>query len=147
MSFNPETSSCFIDSNVWIYALTQQPDERNQAKTVQAQAVIAAHSTIYVSTQVINEVCLNLLRKAGFSEVEVRAIADDFYRRYSVAFIGHDTMRRASLLREQHQFSFWDSLIFASALESASPILYSEDMHNGLQIYGVKIVNPFRIER
>jgi predicted nucleic acid-binding protein len=91
------------------------------------------------------ESCLNLLRKAGFSEVEVRAIADDFYRRYSVAFIGRDTMRRTSLLREQHQFSFWDSMIFASAVESASPILYSEDMHNGLQIDGVRIVNPFRI--
>ena len=70
----------------------------------------------------------------------------DFYRRYSVAFIGRDTMQRASLLREQHQFSFWDSLIFASAVESASPILYSEDMNDGFQRYGVRLVNPFRIE-
>jgi predicted nucleic acid-binding protein len=42
MSFNPETSSCFIDSNVWIYALTEQPDKASQVKTTQAQALIAA---------------------------------------------------------------------------------------------------------
>jgi predicted nucleic acid-binding protein len=144
MSSNPETSSCFIDSNVWIYALTEQPDKASQVKTTQAQALIAAQDSIYVSTQVVNEVCLNLVRKAGFSESEVRAIADDFFRQYSVVSISHDIMRNASLLREKYQFSFWDSLIFASAMASGVSTLYSEDMHNGLHIQGVKIVNPFQ---
>jgi predicted nucleic acid-binding protein len=84
------------------------------------------------------------MRKAGFSELEIRAIADDFFRQYSVVFISHDIMRSASLLRENHHFSFWDSLIFASAMASGASILYSEDMHNGLKIQGVKIVNPFQ---
>lgn len=144
MSFNPETSSCFIDSNIWIYALTEQPDEVSQVKTTRAQTLIASQDSVYVSTQVVNEVCLNLVRKAGFSESEVRSIADDFFRQYSVLFISHDIMRNASLLREEYQFSFWDSLIFASAIASGVSILYSEDMHNGLHIQDVKIVNPFQ---
>jgi predicted nucleic acid-binding protein len=46
MSFNPKTASCFIDSNVWIYALTEQPDEASQTKTIQAQALIATQNSI-----------------------------------------------------------------------------------------------------
>lgn len=74
MSFSPEISSCFIDSNIWIYALTEQPDRINRVKTAQAQALIAAQDSIYISTQVVNEVCLNLVRKAGFSESEVHGV-------------------------------------------------------------------------
>lgn len=52
---------------------------------------------------------------------------------------------RASHLRTQHYFSFWDSLIVAAALHAAVTILYSEDMQSGLKIGDqLEIVNPFQ---
>jgi len=132
--------SCFIDSNIWIYALTIQDDP---TKTEQAHKLISAQTNIAVSTQVINEVCVNLLKKASFTEAELRDIADDFFVQYNVIEIGQNIIRKASLLREQHHLSFWDGLIVASALASSATVLYSEDMHDGLTIEGLTIVNPF----
>jgi predicted nucleic acid-binding protein len=37
-------------------------------------------------------------------------------------------VKNASRLRQQYSFSFWDSLIIASALEAGVTLLYSEDM-------------------
>ena len=84
-----------------------------------------------------------LAQKAAFTEAELRDIADDFFVQYNVIKIGQDIIRNASFLREQHHLSFWDGLIVASALASGATVLYSEDMHDGLTIEGITIVNPF----
>jgi predicted nucleic acid-binding protein len=55
-----------------------------------------------------------------------------------------NTFLKAINIREQFSFSFWDSLILASAIESGSEVLYSEDMQDNFSIEGVKISNPFR---
>jgi predicted nucleic acid-binding protein len=137
----PQPDSCFIDSNIWIYALTIQDDP---TKTQQADQLINSHTTIAISTQVINEVCVNLFKKAAFTEAELRDIADDFFVQYTVIEIGQEIIRKASFLREQYRLSFWDGLIVASALASGATVLYSEDMHDGLTVEGLTIVNPFR---
>jgi len=47
-------------------------------------------------------------------------------------------------LRARHQFSYWDSMIVASALSAGAVILYSEDMDNGMTVDGqLTIVNSF----
>jgi len=137
----PQPDTWFIDSNVWIYALTIHDDP---TKTHQATTLISAQTTIAVSTHVINEVCVNLLKKAAFTETELRDIADDFFVQCTVIEIGQTIIRHASLLREQYRLSFWDGLIVASVLASGATLLYSEDMHDGLTIEGITIVNPFR---
>ena len=53
-----EAESCFIDTNIWLYAFTVGNDPE---KTVRAKALIEAQSAIFVSTQVINEACVNLI--------------------------------------------------------------------------------------
>lgn len=130
----------FIDSNVWIYALTLQEDER---KTEQAKALVSSEEEIMISTQVINEVCVTLLKKAGFTEKEVRELADGFFAKYRVVLINQEIIRQGSMLREKHQLSYWDSLIVASAKSCGATLLYSEDMKDGLVIETLTITNPF----
>jgi predicted nucleic acid-binding protein len=43
----------------------------------------------------------------------------------------------------QTRYSFSDSLILAGAKSGECAIIYSEDLQNGQQVDGVKIVNPF----
>lgn len=46
----------------------------------------------------------------------------------------------------QYIFSYWDSLIIASALESGCNILYSEDLQSQQQIEAqLEILNPFKL--
>ncbi len=134
------SGNCFVDSNIWLYAFinSQSPD-----KSVAAKSIIR-NNDIVISTQVINEVCINLIRKASFPENEIRELVENFYDRFNVIEFSKEITYRASVIREQHNFSFWDSLILSSAIFSEAEILYSEDMHDGFIIDNTKIVNPFK---
>ena len=58
--------------------------------------------------------------------------------------IGFETYKVSSKLRLDYKFSYWDSLIVSSAIESKCSILYSEDMqHNQIINERLKILNPF----
>jgi predicted nucleic acid-binding protein len=137
-----ETESCFIDTNIWLYAFTVGNDPE---KTVRAKRLIEAQSTVFVSTQVINEACVNLIKKAHFSEQQVQQLIESFYAKYVVVELSKQLLLKASTLREQHALSFWDSIIVASALATTATVLYSEDMQDGLAVeQRLRIVNPFK---
>jgi len=77
------------------------------------------------------------------AEPELKAIVASFYARCRVLGGSPETHRTASRLRTDHQFSYWDSLIVAAALEAGCSILYSEDMQHGQVIDDrLTIVNP-----
>lgn len=63
-----ENSKCFPDSNVWLYALTNQDEKRKHRAENLIEKI---KKRICLSTQVINEVCLNLKRKSSFDETEI----------------------------------------------------------------------------
>jgi predicted nucleic acid-binding protein len=55
------------------------------------------------------------------------------------------TIQSALNIVDQYGFSYYDSLIISSALESKSTILYSEDMSDGQVIdKKLRVVNPFK---
>ena len=141
MSDDPvATDECFVDSNVWLYAVIENAD--SATKSAIARTLVTARRI--VSTQVVNEVCTNLLRKAHRSEDEIRRVVQAFYAQHRVVPIGELTMLAASELREAYSLSYWDSLIVAAALEAGATLLYSEDMHHDLWINArLRIVNPF----
>jgi predicted nucleic acid-binding protein len=130
----------FADTNIWLYAMlaTQDP-----AKSQKAKEVIRENALV-TSTQVINEVCVNLIKKAGFSEEQIQELVSAFYERHTVAQPGLATLLRASALRARYGFSYWDSTMLASALDVGSQIFYSEDMQDGFLVdKSLLIVNPF----
>lgn len=133
----------FVDSNVWIYALVLRPGEEDRHR--QARSLIDAPLQRTISEQVVAEVSWNLLRKAKLSEDRLLPIVESFYARCRVIGPHVGIHQRAHLLRQRHQFSYWDSLIVAAAFEGDCTALYSEDMQDGLVIDGrLTIVNPFK---
>jgi predicted nucleic acid-binding protein len=140
MSGNP--GRCFLDTNIWLYAFITGQDP---TKTQKAKHLLATAQEIVLSTQVINEMCVNLLRKAVFTEREIRELIADLYDAYLVVELDRTIHLKASELREQAQFSFWDSTIVANALFSGAHILYSEDMQDGYVVEGkMTIINPVK---
>lgn len=134
---------CFVDSNVWLYAFsTHQKEER---KRLLAKQLIQNHS-IVISTQVINEVCCNLIKKHKLDESSILKLIISFYNKYEILSLNLDIFESASNIRTHYQFSFWDSLIIASALSAGVDVLYSEDMQDGF-VFEKKmtIVNPFKV--
>ncbi|MDR0516418.1 MAG: hypothetical protein LBH25_05165 [Fibromonadaceae bacterium] len=47
-------------------------------------------------------------------------------------------------LKKKYHYSWWDSLVLASALENGCQTFYSEDMqHKQIIESSIKIINPF----
>ena len=136
---DPE-ATYFIDTNIWLYAFIQGQDaEKNRV----ARSVIKA-CEIVISTQIINEMCVNLIKKMSFSEIEIQNLIASLHRKYSVFELSQDILLKASQIRDIHSFSFWDSIVAASALDCDANYLISEDMQNGFLLEErLKIVNPF----
>ncbi len=132
--------SCFVDSNVWLYAFIEADDV---AKSDAARELLQTTEPL-ISIQVINEVCVNLLKRAAFTEVQLREIVVAFFEKYRVVEFTESTLLKASELRERHSLSFWDSLSVSCALAAGATVLYSEDMQHGLSVEGrLEIINPF----
>lgn len=136
----PTQSRCFIDTNIWLYAFIEVDDRH---KSSIAKSIIQS-SEVMVSIQVVNEVCVNMLKKTSMPEEDIRALVTSFYEKYSVTDIDKNILIKASELREQYSLSYWDSLILANALAVDCVILYSEDMPDGLLVeQKLTITNPF----
>jgi predicted nucleic acid-binding protein len=136
---DPE-ATYFIDTNIWLYAFIQDQDAE---KNKMARTIIR-ECEIVISTQIINEMCVNLIKKIGFSEIEIQKLIVSLHRKYSVFELSQDILLRASQIRDVHSFSFWDSIIAASALDCDANCLISEDMQSGFLLDDrLKIVNPF----
>ncbi len=136
------TSPVFIDSNIWLYSFLKQEEEKRKASKKLIKSI--KQDRIYVSTQIINEVCYNL-KKNNFPETEIKEILSSFYSDFKVIHFTGKIMLNASELREKYFFSFWDSLVIASALSEECAVIYSEDMqHNQTIEKKLKIINPFK---
>lgn len=137
----------FIDTNVWLYRLFDDKrielNERERKRKIATE--ITQKSNLVISTQVINELSVNLLKKACFKEEEIKQIIQSLYNRCQVISFDLILLKSASNVRSQYQFSFWDSLIIASALSVKAKVIYSEDMQDGLIIMNkLTLINPFK---
>jgi predicted nucleic acid-binding protein len=135
-----QATTCFIDTNIWLYAFIETDDS---VKSATARTLIQETEPV-LSTQVINEVCVNVLRRANFTEEQVSRLIVSFYEKYPVIELNRSILLTASRLRQRYSLSFWDSTIVASALDAGVSILYSEDMQHGLTIEEqLQVRNPF----
>ena len=130
----------FLDSNIWLYGYSIDTDDAKRNASLE----LAESPDVCLSSQVVNEVMSNILRKKLGTEPFVRQLIEELYADYPVLEILREDIRTASVLRESYRFSYWDSLIVATALRSHSEILYSEDMQHGLIVQErLEVRNPF----
>lgn len=127
----------FFDTNVILYAF-HHDDSRRSA----AEALLTAGGV--TSVQVLNEFVAVARRKLNREWREVRRALDVVRvlcpRPVPLTVEIHE---RGIDIAERYGYSIFDSLVIAAAIHSGAEILYSEDMHNGQIVDGLKIRNPF----
>lgn len=132
----------FVDTSILMYA----HDASAGAKHERAKAVVEElwrNRTGVVSTQVLQELAVNLRRKAGrpLDAKATREIVAD-YLTWQVVVNGGDSNLEAIDLEARHRISFWDALVLQAAQVSGAEVLYSEDLSDR-QAYGsVRVINP-----
>lgn len=127
----------FFDTNIVLYALSTDAGRKEWVAERMSQGGL-------LSTQVLAESANVMRRKFGRNVAEIEAFHDGLVRACRIQIIQPSTIRGALKIVGRYGFSFYDSLIMATALEAGCSILYSEDMQHGQMIEGLlRVVNPF----
>jgi predicted nucleic acid-binding protein len=136
------SDKCFVDTNILMYAHDRSAGAKHERARTVVEELWRARSGI-VSTQVLQELCINLRRKAGrpIDLEKVREIVTD-YLAWNVYVNTGESVLDALRIEERYQVSFWDALVLHAAEASGAAVLFSEDLSDG-QMYGtVRVVNP-----
>ena len=127
-----------IDSNILIYAFGSQ----NEVKKRVAKSILSDCQA--VSIQTINETVFILQRKFNYTMIELDEIIQFFKYNFLIRDLTVTILEKAMQVMNIYKYSFWDSMMLASALVNNCEVIYSEDMHHNQIIENrLKIINPF----
>lgn len=128
----------FVDSNVILY-LFGDDEKRKQF------ALSLLNPSYLISTQVVIENVNVCIRKYKIPKEEAFCHGEKLLNSCTLVNLYKSTILSAFKLLKKYGFSFWDSFIVSTALESKCDILYSEDMQDGLIVENkLVIINPFK---
>ncbi|MEQ8187562.1 MAG: PIN domain-containing protein [Candidatus Eremiobacterota bacterium] len=131
----------FIDTNIFIYAFLSD-DKVKHEKAIKL-LTSKKDSDISISVQVINEIYSSLLKNKINTDLIERYIFE-INQQINISPISFETIKECILLKRKYKYSYWDSLILASALENKCSVLYTEDMQSNQIIEKFLIItNPF----
>jgi predicted nucleic acid-binding protein len=127
----------FFDTSVLLYLLSSEAEKADRVEALLADSGV-------ISVQVLNEFTTVASRKLAMPLADIREILETvrkICRTQPLTVEDHD---RAIQIMERYKFSFYDSVIVASALRADCKILYSEDLQHGQVIEKqLTVINPF----
>lgn len=129
----------FFDTNVILYSYSETTERKNEIE----QLHILNYDGV-ISTQVMQEMCNILIKKLKQEHLSVSKTLAELNNNFFVSVNDYDTIKKALDIHFRYRFSYYDSLIIASALQNECSVLYSEDLQHKQKIENtLTIINPF----
>lgn len=131
-----------LDSNVIIYAFDPtDASKHRRARTLMAHAM--ATSRLF-PRQVLGEILSVAHRRRHLPLARVRELVDEIEALETVLPTDASALQLASVLAERYGLQFFDALILEIVRSAGQTILLTEDMHDGLRLGSLTIVDPFK---
>ena len=135
----------FVDTNVLVYGR----DTLHATKHARATEWIAdlwERREGRLSVQVLQEYYVTTTRKLrpGLHAEDARADIVDLTA-WGPVQIDAQALASAWSIEDRFGLSFWDALIVASAHVAGCQTLLTEDLQHGMDLDGVRIVDPFQV--
>jgi predicted nucleic acid-binding protein len=133
----------FVDTNVLLYTIDEEP--ASHEKRQRAQQLLLTERWGW-SIQVAAEFFVNAVspkRPFRLTAADAAAFVETWLS-YPTLPLTADLVRQAIALHQRFQLSYWDAAIVAAAKQMGCRIVYSEDLNDGQDYDGVRVVNPFR---
>jgi predicted nucleic acid-binding protein len=133
----------FVDTNLFVYAALE--DQFHTEKRRRSIELLGGFgdATVLISTQILNEFYSVMLRH-GIDDARIQEKLSVIIKETTVTGVKLKTVRACWKLKTVYGYSYWDSLVLASALENSCSIVYTEDMQHGQLIEkALTITNPF----
>ncbi|MBV9438530.1 MAG: PIN domain-containing protein [Candidatus Eremiobacteraeota bacterium] len=140
------SDKAFVDTNILVYAHDVSAGHKHERARAVVEGLWATRSGV-LSTQVLQELCVNLRRTASHP-LDARSTRDIItdYLTWDVRVNTGEAVLEALAIAERFQISFWDALILHAADAADASVLYSEDLSDGQRYGEVRVVNPLRDE-
>jgi predicted nucleic acid-binding protein len=133
----------FVDTNVLLYAISNDSTERQKAKRA---TDILAERDLALSVQVLQEFYVQATRASRQDPISpqhaLRLI--ESFRRFPIQDITDAIMMSALTSRQRFQVSYWDAAIIEAARAMGCTEIVSEDLSDGQDYAGIRVINPFR---
>ncbi len=129
----------FLDSNIIIYLHSGYESYKREL----VENIVKQEVNFVISTQVIVEFSNVMTKKFKVCFEDLKKPVGELLSQFNLCIIQQSTLEYALEIANRYKYSYVDSLIIATAIEDECNFLFSEDMHNGQSIEGLKIVNPF----
>ncbi len=126
----------FFDTNVLLYLISGDGDKAQISENLLVGGGV-------VSVQVLNEFVSVARRRFGVSWDKVDEMTTTFKNSLTVAPLTLEVHDRGVALAQRHNFAIYDAMIVAAAQLPGCRKLYTEDMHAGQALGGLRIVNPY----
>ena len=124
----------FVDTNLLVYLYSDtEPD-----KSKKVMDALGQYECI-VSTQVLNEFCHVCIRKMKIAVTDVRKALDEITAVCRLMAVGEKDIFCALRIHDKYGYSYFDSLMIASSLNSDCRYLLSEDMADG-QVIDLRVM-------
>lgn len=127
----------FVDTNVLVYLFSDDEQKRDQAR------LSLSHNTCLISVQVAMEFCNVCGKRLKMTSNEIKKALRAVRTLCSVCPVTAATIGRALDVQARYGYSFYDSVMIASAIEHRCQYLFSEDMKHKQTIEGSMIFNIF----
>jgi len=134
------TDRIFIDTNILVYAyINSDLDKHTRIKDF---LNTLSGKEVNISTQILSEV-YSALKKNAVEKHNIKYYIEYCVEKYNILSVTLSEIKTCLEIRERYNYSYWDSLVLATAVNNNCEIVYSEDMQNKQSIYsGLKIMNP-----
>jgi predicted nucleic acid-binding protein len=132
----------FVDTNVLLYAISRDPDER--ARAARANELLSARD-LGLSVQVLQEFYVQATRETRADRLthqQAAALVDSF-QRFTIQDTTIGVMLAAMSTRQQFGISYWDAAILEAARALGCEVVLSEDLSDGQNYAGLRVENPF----
>ncbi len=132
----------FIDTNLLLYLYSaDEIDKQNKVKSA------FYHYDCFISTQVLNEFSNVLSKKWKVPVPDIKMAINEIKQYCTISFIDMNTIEKALSVHGKYRFSYYDSLMLASALLNDCQTILTEDMKDGQLIEeSLAIKNIFNTE-
>ena len=131
-----------FDTNILIYAHDADAGRRHEIAAALIERALGQHNCV-ITLQTLAET-FHVLRRRGVVAVEEAAALVRTYRdAFPVVAADETTFLDAVDAVRDHQWAFWDAMIWATARRAGCEMIVSEDGQDGRRLLGVTVVNPF----
>jgi predicted nucleic acid-binding protein len=136
----------FVDTNVLLYTIDEDP--ASNLKRQRAQDLLLSEQWGW-SVQVASEFFVNATsQKRPFKLAPAAAAAlVETWLNFPTLDVTVAVVRAAIDLQQRFQLSYWDAAILGAAKQLGCKTVYSEDLNDGQEYDGVRVVNPFAADR